>query len=227
MRINGHTIKNSNNKPVKQNVNAAQISFGMAITPVKLTKNPSLNKLLQRLKDVLLFEPSEPLLKMTNGERIPAYINKPKKGSWNLQCRGETVGTVLFSRAYSPIKGDNYPEYYKNKAYLYINSLDSHKTYKGIGTALVKSIVEESKRLGLEGRVCLNASVTKAEIGTPIPFYYKLGFECADSKQQKIVEECMREKKPLPKNCESATMFLPTESIKKLTENNSSLNVVS
>ena len=169
----------------------------------------SLNNILKKIKAYWLYVPQKPTLKTLDGKQVIADVIKPKKGSWYLECQGETVGTVLFSKDYAPIKGTNYPANYKNKPYLYINSLDSHKTYKGIGTALINAIIEESKRLGLEGRVCLNASTTNAKLGSPVPFYYKLGFECSDGEKQKLLDYCMKNQLPLPRECESATMFLP------------------
>ncbi len=155
-------------------------------------------------------------LKAQDGEYIQAEVIKAKHNSWFVKHNEQCLGTILTSRCNAPIKGDNYPEYYKNKDYLFINSLSSHRTYKGIGTQLIKAVVEESKRLGLEGRVCLNASTTDASIGTPIPFYHKLGFQCSNSVQEKIVSECLSEGLPIPCKMESATMFLPQESIEKI-----------
>ncbi len=109
------------------------------------------------------------------------------------------------------------PEEYKNQKTIFINSpLLSNKKYKGIGIELVRAAVEESLKSGCQGRVCLNASTINSKIGSPIPFYYKLGFKCTNSKTQAIIENSMKNNMPIPSKYESATMFLPKDAIVKL-----------
>lgn len=155
-------------------------------------------------------------LKTNEGITVQAELVKPKKYSWYLSRNGECLGTIVFSKCNDPIIGENYPDDYKNKEYLFINSLKSRQQYKGIGTELIKAVVVESIRLGLEGRVCLNASTTNPRIGTPVPFYQKLGFESSNSQTEAIIEECEKTGQKLPSNCEATTMFLPKENVLKL-----------
>ena len=155
-------------------------------------------------------------LKDFNNNLISAVIVKTGKSSKSIYHNGISLGNCNFSECNAKISGENYPEFYKGKPYLFINSIASSKKYKGIGTELVKSVVRESKRRGFEGRVCLNASVVEPELGSPIPFYSKLGFEASDINKQIIIDYTLRNNLELPKNCESATMFLPKKAIDKL-----------
>ena len=155
-------------------------------------------------------------LKDFENNPISAVIIKTGKTSKSMFHKGLSLGNCNFSECSAKINGDNYPDFYKGKPYLFINSLASSKKFKGIGTELVKSVVRESKRRGYEGRVCLNASVVEPEFGSPIPFYSKLGFQSSDLNKQIIIDYVMKNDLSLPDNCQSATMFLPKEAIDKL-----------
>jgi len=157
-------------KPKRQlinvNYNNDSVSFSGIYTPSKL-KTP-LTKLLERFsvpeeKPILLVDKKD-------GSVYPARIDKPKNNAWYMICRGDCVGQAIFSIDYSHINGDNLPDYYRDRAYLFINSLSSHRTYKGIGTELVKALVKESYRRGLKGRVCLTTTTTNPEVGSPFLF---------------------------------------------------------
>lgn len=156
-------------------------------------------------------------LKDKNGNKVKAILIHNKKSKSMYLMRGQDVlGGTLYSFTNAPIKGDNYPDYYKNQKYLFINQIYSHKKYKGIGTELIKKLVQESKKQGFEGRICLNASTTKPEKGSPIPFYYKLGFEASNKQKHEQIKKALESGKKIPASCESVTLFLPENAIKRL-----------
>lgn len=164
-----------------------------------------------------LLNETDVFFKSKEGNTIKAELIKPTKKDWYIVCQKHTLGEIHFVACTSRIVGDNLPEYYKDKPYMYLKSpLKSNRTYKNIGTELIKAAVRESQRLGFEGRVCLNASTINPEIGSPVPFYYKMGFKSVSKQKQAIIEDCMKNKKPLPPNCESTTMYLPREAIQEL-----------
>lgn len=155
-------------------------------------------------------------LKTLDGNQIQAELEKPMRFNWYLTHEHKCLGTIWLSRCSATMKGDSLPDCYQDKEYLFINSLDSSKEYKGIGTQLVKAVVEESQRLGLEGRVCLNTTTTKPRLGSPVPFYHKLGFKSVNSEVEKTIEDCIAKNQPLPNNCTATTMYLPKEKIIEL-----------
>ncbi len=152
-----------------------------------------------------------------SGKVYKANIKSPPmlRYYYYLEKDGEILGDMRCSQSSSKIRGDNYPEYYGGKACLFINSINSNRQYRGVGRELIKTAVRESQKQGMEGRVCLTATTTKPEIGSPIPFYYKMGFESSRKEFQRKIEEAMQKGEPIPKECESATMFLPQDKIKK------------
>lgn len=155
------------------------------------------------------------IVTLKNGVKALLINNHRNKSMYLTQDR-DYLGGLTYSISDAYIKGDNYPNYYKDRKYLFINSIYSHQQFKGIGTELIKQAVQESKKRGLEGRVCLNTSTTKAEKGSPIPFYYKLGFECTNKEKDKLIKAAIKDKKKIPPSCESVTLFLPDEAIKRL-----------
>ncbi|MBQ3642794.1 hypothetical protein II906_12855 [bacterium] len=80
--------------------------------------------------------------------------------------------------------------------------------FRGIGTQLVKCAVDRSKELGYEGELILSAEQGYAmkespyrSDENPIPFYYKLGFQCIDNlddrKCRKLISEGRIEELPI------------------------------
>ncbi len=147
---------------------------------------------------------------------IKPKLIKPKPFNWYIMNKKDCLGLIWFSKTNAQIIGDNIPNYYKDKEYLFINLMESSKKFKGIGTQLIKAIVKQSKKLGLEGRVCLNTTTINPKIGTPVPFYHKLGFKSASSILEEKITQSIAKNESIPKECEATTMFLPKESIKKL-----------
>lgn len=87
-------------------------------------------------------------VKDSSGRIFEANIKSPymSKYYWYLERNGEILGDMQCSRCSSKITGDNYPEYYKGKEYLFINHLNSNRQYRGIGTELIKVAVRESQK---------------------------------------------------------------------------------
>ena len=187
---------------------------------VKVKKNPFQKFIdfqhLQHIRRNLIKEGQFITLKDRFNNPVNVCINETRKNSRSLSSGSESLGFCDFSECNAPIIGDNYPIYYKNKKYLYINSLSSSKKIKGIGTELIKEIVRESYKRGMGGRVCLTASTTKSELNSPVPFYYKLGFQSTRKNIQAKIENAMKLGLPLPKECESTTMFLPQNRIDEI-----------
>ena len=166
-------------------------------------------KILSDTKKILLNHAKKVKLKDSRGREVTALLVKPHKDNWHIECNGKYAGYIRVSESKAPIKGDNLPDYYKGKPYLFINSLASSKEFSKVGSELVKEAIKESKKRGFEGRVCLNTTTTKPECGSPVPFYYKLGFQASIKEKQQLIKNAILQKKSIPSNCESVTMFLP------------------
>lgn len=167
-------------------------------------------------KELFRKRQQEVFVKTFDNEPVKAVLCKPRPFDWYMKCKNGFLGFVWSCISDAPDKGDALPDYYKNKKYLFISSLESKKTLKGIGTQLVTSVVKESERLGFEGRVQLNTSTIDTKIGTPIPFYYKFGFKSIDSSIQAKIEKSMEQHLSVPRECEATTMYLPKEIISKI-----------
>ena len=73
--------------------------------------------------------------------------------------------------------------------------------YAGIGTILMNTAVQESKKMGKDGRLWLYAEKGYDFAGSPyrsnespLPFYYKLGFRCPDEKTDKEIQKYIDKK---------------------------------
>ena len=101
------------------------------------------------------------------------------------------VETVMIEK-FSPMftSEGKYPTEYIGNPVTYIEVLDSFK--KGDGTRAIKDIVRKSLKDKSEGRVALRACIIDFEKGSPIGFYYKLGFRSVDEKYNKICEEWLK-----------------------------------
>lgn len=155
-------------------------------------------------------------LKISDEKHIMAMLFKPRPFDWYMKDGDNFLGYVWLSKTKAKLVGDAVPEDYKDTDCLFINSIESKRTYKGIGTKLIEAVVKESKRLGYNGRVYLNTSTINSEVGTPVPFYEKLGFKSVDSSIEDKIEKSISEHLPLPKECEATTMYLPKEKINEI-----------
>lgn len=177
----------------------------------------SANKQLKHVTRNLFRNEEDVFLHSHEGDLVKTKITKPTKNDWYIVKDKILLGELHFITCSSEIMGDNLPAYYKKQKYLFIKSpLNSTRKYKGIGSELIKAAVRESQRQGLDGRICLTASTINPELGSPVPFYYKMGFKSVNREIQEIIEDCMRNNKPLPEKCLSTTMYLPKEAIQKL-----------
>lgn len=207
--FNTYTLCNNSRRYKK---NSAKPNLGNVNFKRMMPTKPALSL----LKKIFIKDSHLISLKTKDGIEIKAKLEKPARFYWYLTHKHKCLGMVWLSRCSAHMKGDSVPEYYNDKEYLFINSLNSNEKCCGIGTQIVKAVVEESQKLGFEGRVCLNTTTTKPDIGSPVPFYHKLGFKSTNSEIESLIENCIATKQPLPKNCESTTMFLPKEVIAEL-----------
>ena len=83
----------------------------------------------------------------------------------------------------------------------YLRSIEGEK-YSGIGTALIKAAISESitkKQNGdlwlisTKGFGCQDSPYRRNE--NPIPFYYKIGFESKDKKENQYIKDCLQAKR--------------------------------
>jgi len=115
---------------------------------------------------------------------------------------------------------------FKEGKYLRLHNLNASYSddYKGVGTALIKEAIEESKKHGFDGQLKVHAeNVIDLRRGCPIPFYAKMGFIPYNSPLTK--EELIKEYSK-PKNAEATMkMFLLTpERAVKLRAQNASIS---
>lgn len=217
MRVSSINSANINN------LNSQQANFVKCYQPqtlqtLEVSKSApnvfeKLSNFIHRAKDVTV--------KTYEGEEVSAkLISKRGRRTKYIKRPEESLGVMQYSYSSAFIKGDNYPQEYKDKKYLFINLIYSNKQYKQVGTQLIKEAVNESYKKGCEGRVCLNATTITPELGSPVPFYFKLGFESVDKNKQNRIEEAMCSGKKIPKDCESTTMFLPATKIAEILNEN-------
>lgn len=160
-------------------------------------------------------------VKTYENEEVSAKLVSPRGVCTKyIKLNDEILGSMRYSYSSAPIKGDNYPTEYKGQKYLFINSISSNRQYKQAGTQLIKEAVRESFKQGCGGKVCLTTTTTKFEFGSPLPFYFKLGFESVDKNKQKRIEEAISSGKKIPEECECTTMFLPATKIAEILNEN-------
>lgn len=151
-------------------------------------------------------------------------------GSYQIQALGDKslygIAEISMPGGYDFIP--NLPEKYCDNA-LEIKFLSSSQFAKGTGKELVKQAVADSKKLGYDGKVWLDAcggslpSRMSALAGekiksTPVPFYYKCGFRFKDESLNKLAQEGIENlNKGLKYNGPNeGVMFLADEAISKI-----------
>lgn len=199
---------------VKTNVNPEFI-VKSGTTP-RAEIDTSFLETLANYRKILLKKAKKVCVQDSNGIEKQALIISTKKNTKYMEMDGQILGVMTYSYTKAPIKGDNYPDSYKNKPYLFINSIYSNKQYKNVGTELIKDAVLESKKKGCKGRVCLNTSTTRPKLGSPVPFYHKFGFEASTKEAQQKISEAIAKKQTLPPECEAVTMFLPMNVVNEI-----------
>ena len=102
----------------------------------------------------------------------------------------------------------------------HIRSIQGDK-YKGIGTALIKTAIQESWNNGGFGNLWLVTETGYAKgyskyrsNENPIPFYYKTGFESPDDTTDKLIKNCL-EKQEYSKLPDSVLLMLTNEAKNK------------
>ena len=101
----------------------------------------------------------------------------------------------------------------RQKPHLYFGLLEVKPEFarQGIGTAVLKHVIECSKKEGYEGRVMLDAigfPGTKTYIPSPALQTWKAGFRFVDESKNKIMEEVQKGIRPLT-DAPTGTMYLP------------------
>ena len=80
---------------------------------------------------------------------------------------------------------------YFSKPLMYLELLCSHG--QGEGTRAIKNVVKSSlENKKTEGRVALHAGIIDLKKGSPMGFYYKMGFRSVSEKYNKICEEWLK-----------------------------------
>ncbi len=104
--------------------------------------------------------------------------------------------------------------------FLLLHRLETWSSGKGLGSELIKQAVVDSKKAGFEGRVALDAATINKKRGTPIPFYWKMGFRTADNVKNAEIEKGMQELAKTGKYPDWAPqisqMYLPDDAIQKI-----------
>lgn len=198
-------------------------------------------KTRQRLSFLSIFAPfSKQKEKLKKGAQLPFEAEKEsiqisqktisKKPIVNIESYGElyTIKVDIqgkkanlrcFERHFDRKETSDFPKEYldfNGKMHcLYISHLTGEGS--GSGTEAVKKAVELSKELGLKGKIALEATTIDRSKGTPIPFYYKLGFKCPTKKIQKEIEEGMKnlEKTGHYTGPKSAFLYLPIKNVER------------
>ena len=101
----------------------------------------------------------------------------------------------------------------RQKPHLYFNLLEVKPEFarQGIGTSVLKHVIECAKKEGYEGRVMLDAigfPGTKTYIPSPALQTWKVGFRFVDENKNKIMEEVQARLRPLT-DAPVGTMYLP------------------
>lgn len=96
----------------------------------------------------------------------------------------------------------------------------SGETYRGIGTSLINAAINESLRAGKKGELFLKAETGYGSFysdyrkdDSPIPFYYKMGFQAVDPKIHSLIKECIK-KADYDKLPPSALLILTEDAVK-------------
>lgn len=208
--------KNSNSNNLSKSYSTSNLSQDMVpLDAIKAKYCPAFGK-FRKVGDITLldkdtgFNVKASLSKEKTGDFVSykVFVNKKEAGFMDMNCAS------LFPEGDYVLTQPNnvLPEI------LHLRSLLGDK-YEGIGTALVNVAVKESKKRGNDGCIFLTAEKGYARTfsdyrsgESPIPFYYKLGFEAVDPKVDKLIKECI-EKSDYKKLPDSALLLLTPEAI--------------
>ncbi|MGN0192751.1 MAG: hypothetical protein ACI4CY_04410 [Candidatus Gastranaerophilaceae bacterium] len=165
---------------------------------------------------VIKYKNNNPLSGKLTGEVYPGGAMYKRRIGLDQGCSGVYKAKVGsdFRDCFHPV-----PEGYTGN-FLLLHRLETWRSGKGLGSELIKQAVLDSKQAGFEGRVALDAETINKNRGTPIPFYWKMGFRTADNVKNAEIEKGMQELAKTGKYPDWAPqisqMYLPDDAIQKI-----------
>lgn len=164
-----------------------------------------------------------------NGQNIPTHVQQNANGIYTLvDDSGNTYAVMTThskgggSMAFDKIDGytDSSDGFNIIKSTLDIESLNSTtpKGSTGAGTQMIREAVRMSNEMGYDGRVTLQAEIINKSVGTPVPFYSKLGFKATSAETQALIEQAMAiyEQTGVYNGPTGASMYLPMDVVKNI-----------
>lgn len=164
-----------------------------------------------------------------NGQNIQTHVQQNANGIYTLvDDSGNTYAVMTThskgggSMVFDEIDGytDSSDGFNIIKSTLDIESLNSTtpKGSTGAGTQMIREAVRMSNEMGYDGRVTLQAEIINKSVGTPVPFYYKLGFKATSAETQALIEQAMAiyEQTGVYNGPTGASMYLPMDVVKNI-----------
>lgn len=164
-----------------------------------------------------------------NGQNIPTHVQQNANGIYTLvDDSGNTYAVMTThskgggSMVFDKIDGytDSSDGFNIIKSTLDIESLNSTtpKGSTGAGTQMIREAVRMSNEMGYDGRVTLHAEIINKSVGTPVPFYSKLGFRATSAETQALIEQAMAiyEQTGVYNGPTGASMYLPMDVVKNI-----------
>lgn len=164
-----------------------------------------------------------------NGQNIQTHVQQNANGIYTLvDDSGNTYAVMTThskgggSMVFDEIDGytDSSDGFNIIKSTLDIESLNSTtpKGSTGAGTQMIREAVRMSNEMGYDGRVTLQAEIINKSVGTPVPFYYKLGFKATSAETQALIEQAMAiyEQTGVYNGPTGASMYLPMDVVKHI-----------
>ena len=164
-----------------------------------------------------------------NGQNIPTHVQQNANGIYTLvDDSGNTYAVMTThskgggSMVFDKIDGytDSSDGFNIIKSTLDIESLNSTtpKGSTGAGTQMIREAVRMSNEMGYDGRVTLQAEIINKSVGTPVPFYSKLGFKATSAETQALIEQAMAiyEQTGVYNGPTGASMYLPMDVVKNI-----------
>ena len=164
-----------------------------------------------------------------NGQNIPTHVQQNANGIYTLvDDSGNTYAVMTThskgggSMVFDEIHGytDSSDGFNIIKSTLDIESLNSTtpKGSTGAGTQMIREAVRMSNEMGYDGRVTLQAEIINKSVGTPVPFYSKLGFKATSAETQALIEQAMAiyEQTGVYNGPAGASMYLPMDVVKHI-----------
>ncbi len=152
-----------------------------------------------------------------NGEKL--ILSSDNDGFYMLKSQnGDIRATMTTMKRECKTEDCDNDFYSKNNGTIEISLLFSKGG--GAGSQMIKEAVKKSFEMGYEGRVILTADNITKSIGSPIPFYYKMGFKAYCSEKQEYIEKEMKKYKEtgIFNQNDEIQMYLGPERIKEYLE---------